>query len=262
MLRDVRRRQGLLAAVAFLSLAASACSGSSASAAPSGTPTAPGGNSGSSPTSAASGAGLSGAVANLSVVSNYKFKMTLAGGTFGSLFALLPVGGSTGNAAFTLSGMIVTSPAQAADITMGSFHIIEIGGYDYMDLGTGGFVKTPVTGTGLADSLSPATLFSSSITASTAGSYQLVGSESKNGVEADHYQANAAALAEYGSILGVTDATWSADVWLAKSGGYPVSVAIVAKATDKSVAYELSFDLTNVNDPSNSVTAPTNITGA
>ena len=261
MLRDVRRRQGLLAAVAIMSLAASACSGSTASAAPSGTPTGPSGSSGAAATSAAGGSGLSGAVVSLSRVSSYKFRMTLAGGTFGSLFALLPDGGSTGNAAFTVGGTIVTSPAQAADITMGSFHIIEIGGYDYMDLGTGGFVKTPVTGTGLADSLSPATLFSSAITASTVGGYQRVGSESKNGVDADHYQATAAALAEYGSILGVTDATWSANVWLAKAGGYPVSVAIVAQS-GSTVAYQLSFDLTNVNDPSNSVTEPTNVTGA
>jgi len=261
MLRDIRRRRGLLAAVATISLAASACSGSTASAAPSGTPAGPGGSSGSSATSAAGGSGLSGAAASLSVVSSYKFTMTLAGGSFGSLFSLLPGGGPTGNAAFTVSGMIVTSPAQAADITMGSFHIIEIGGYDYMDLGTGGFVKTPVTGTGLADSLSPATLFSSAITGSTAGGYQLVGSESKNGVDADHYQASSAALIEYAAILGVSNVTMAGDVWLAKAGGYPVSMAILAQS-GSTVAYQLSFDLTNVNDPSNSVTAPSNITGA
>jgi hypothetical protein len=258
MLRDIRRRRGLLAAVALLSLVASACSSSAATAAPSGTPPAPSGNSGS-PT--AGGSGLSGAAASLSVVSSYKFTMTLAGGSFGSLFSLLPGGGPTGNAAFTVSGTIVTSPAQAADITMGSFHIIEIGGYDYMDLGAGGFVKTPVTDTGLADSLSPATLFSSAITGSTAGGYQLVGSESKNGVDADHYQASSAALMEYAAILGVSNVTMAGDVWLAKAGGYPVSMAILAQS-GSTVAYQLSFDLTNVNDPSNSVTAPSNITGA
>ena len=73
--------------------------------------------------------------------------------------------------------------------------------------------------------------------------------------------ATTAALAEYGSTLGVTVATWSADVWIATDGGYPVSMDILATASDNSVAYEIKFDITNVNDPANKVTAPTNVTG-
>ncbi len=146
---------------------------------------------------------------------------------------------------------------------MAGFHIIEIGGFDYLDMtGTGAFLKTEASGTSMADSFSPATMFSSAIDTSTAGGYTKVGSENKNGVQADHYQASAADLAEYGSMLGVTGATWTADVWVAQDGGYPVSMSILAKATDNSVAYEIQFDITNVNDPANKVTAPTNVTGA
>ena len=36
---------------------------------------------------------------------------------------------------------------------------------------------------------------------------------------------------------------------------------IMAVASDKSVAYEIKFDLSNVNDPSNKVTAPANAIG-
>jgi hypothetical protein len=246
---------------ALFALAAGACSNSTSTASPAaptptGTsgPVATGGNGGSS--------GIAGAAANLSNISSYKFKMTLAGGSFGSLLSMFGSSSTADNVPFTVSGTVVTQPSQAADITLGTFHIIEIGGYDYTDMGTGGFVKLAETGSGLAQSFSPQTLFSSSIDASTANGYSLIGTETKNGVQANHYQASQATLAEFGSILGVTGATWSADVWIAQTGGYPVSVAIVATAADKSLAYEMSFDLSNINDPSNSVTVPTNVSGA
>jgi hypothetical protein len=105
-------------------------------------------------------------------------------------------------------------------------------------------------------------MFSSALDTSSASGWNKVGTETKNGVSADHYQASSSALAEYGSSLGVTGATWSADVWIATDGGYPVSMAIVATASDKSVAYEIKFDLSNVNDPANKITAPTNVTGS
>jgi len=38
-------------------------------------------------------------------------------------------------------------------------------------------------------------------------------------------------------------------------------MAIIGTAADKSIAYEILFDITNVNDPANVVTAPTNVTG-
>jgi hypothetical protein len=52
------------------------------------------------------------------------------------------------------------------------------------------------------------------------------------------------------------------DIWIAKAGGYPVSMAMVAKASDNSLAYEILFDITNVNDPTIKISAPTNIAGA
>jgi hypothetical protein len=61
-------------------------------------------------------------------------------------------------------------------------------------------------------------------------------------------------------MLSVTGATWTADVWIAQNGGYPVSMSILAKASDNSILYEIQFDITNINDPANKVTAPTNLT--
>ena len=44
--------------------------------------------------------------------------------------------------------------------------------------------------------------------------------------------------------------------------GYPVSVAVVAKNGDGSTAYEIKIDITKINDASNKVAAPANVTGA
>lgn len=188
--------------------------------------------------------------------------MTLAGGSFGSLLSALGGTGS-GGAPFTMTGTITVSPEKAADINLAGLHMIEVGGFDYLDMsGSGTFFKTAASGSSLADSFSPETMFSSALDTSSASGCHKVGTETKNGVSADHYQASSSALADYGSSLGVTGATWSADVWIAKDGGYPVSMAIVATASDKSVAYEIKFDLSNVNDPANKITAPTNVTGS
>jgi hypothetical protein len=161
-----------------------------------------------------------------------------------------------------MTGTIVEKPTAAADITMAGFHIIEVGGTDYLDMGgSGSFISYPATGTSMADSFAPSTMFSSMMDPSTLGGFTKVGTEQKNGVTADHYQASQAALAELGSAADVTAAAWSADIWIATNGGYPVSMAIIGTAADKSTAYEILFDITNVNDPANVVTAPTNVTG-
>jgi hypothetical protein len=261
----VREKQGrgLLLMVAALALGAAACSGSS------GTPSPATSGNVATDTPAATvqasdsgGLGLTGAAASLADATSYKFKMTLSGGNYGQSLSLLGAAGASGDGPFVFSGTFVNKPTKAADIQMTGLHLIEIDGFEYMDMGTGGFGKTQVTDKGWADSVSPVTMFSSPIVASVADSYVKVGSENKNGVDADHYQASSAAFAEQASILGIANATWSGDIWIAGDGDYPISVAIVAKADDGSTVFEMSFDLTNVNDPANSVTAPTNVIGA
>jgi hypothetical protein len=108
----------------------------------------------------------------------------------------------------------------------------------------------------MVDAFAPSAMFAGFATASLS-SYELVGSEKKNGVDASHYQANASKLAAYGSAYGVPgNATWSGDIWVAKEGGFPVSVNILAKDSANKVAFQMSYDMTNINDPSLKVTAP------
>jgi hypothetical protein len=250
--------------IAAVTLAAAACSSSTGTASPAAsatsTPTGPAAT--GQPGNSGTGAGLTDAAANLSNATSYKFKMTLSGGNFGQTVSLLSAAGASGDGPFTLSGTVLSKPAKAADVQLTGFHIVEVDGYDYIDTGLGGFVKTPVSDAGWADSVSPVTMFTSSIGASTSGNFLKVDSGTKNGVNTDHYQASSGAFDEQASILGIAGATWSGDVWIAADGGYPVSAAVVAKAADNSIAYEMTFDLSNVNDPANSVVAPTNVVGA
>jgi hypothetical protein len=261
MFQSVHRQgRGLVVLLVITAVALSACGGSSATAAPGSSNN--GGNAASANTGGnGSGSGLAGAASAFSTIDSYKFSMTLAGGDLGSTLAMLGGSSPSGNAPFTYSGTMIVKPAKAADISMTGFHVIEIGGDDYLDIGgTGGFVKSAVEGTGMTDSLAPIQMFQNVVDPSVISGYNKVGSETKNNVVTDHYQASASALAEYGSMLSVTGATWTADVWIAQNGGYPVSMSILAKASDNSIVYEIQLDITNINDPANTVTAPTNLT--
>lgn len=261
---SVVRKQGrvLLTLVAIMSIAVSACSSNSTPAASVGSSNNGGAVATDNSANQGGGAGISGAADNFASISSYKFSMTLAGGTWGSMLSSLGGAGVSGGGAMKISGTVVSKPAAASDVTMSGFHIIQIGGFEYLDMGTGSFIKSASSSSSMADAFSPSKMFSQYVGVSGADGYNKVGSETKNGVDTDHYQASASALAGYGSLAGVANATWTVDVWIAKTGGYPVSLAMVAKASDNSVAYEILFDITNVNDPANTITAPTNVTGA
>jgi hypothetical protein len=250
--------RGIVALVAVTALVVAGCGGNSATPAPSATPTSAASATATDSAGTNANAGLAGAAAALGNQNSYKFSMSLIG-DFGSMLASLA--GST-DTADNISGTITLMPDKQADINGSGFHIIETQGFDYMDLaGTGSFSQTPITNS-MVDTFSPSTIFSNSIVASTFADWNLVGTESKGGVQADHYQADDAAVATYGSVLGITGATWTTDVWVAHDGGYLLSVNISAKAADGSMPYEMKFDITNVNDAGNKVAAPTNVTGA
>lgn len=254
MVRIVKHGRGLLVVLALLAIAVSACSsdvGSKSSNAASQRA----GQSQAAASQGTDGGNISGAAAALENITSYKFSMTLAGGQFATLTTLL--GGTGTSGAVTLSGTIVVKPEKAADITIAPWHIIEVGGVDYTDLsGTGSYVSSPASDTSMAKSLSPAEMFSGALGVFSAGDFNKVGTEQKNGVTADHYVATEAALAKLGQRGVAPGATWTAEIWIAKDGGYPDSMKIIATMPDQSIGYEILFDLTNVNDPANKVTAP------
>jgi hypothetical protein len=266
MVRFVQRQgRGLLVLPVVVAIALAGCSGGASTASPSASaetaaPTELATIAPAPPTEVATGPTLAGAAGALSQLASYKFTMTLAGGSVVAQIAMLP-GTSImdTDAPVTIKGTVVTQPGSAIEVRIADFHMIAIGGFDYFDTGVGGY--TQASDTGIADSFSPASEFSTAIDPSTVADYNDLGAESKDGVQAEHYQASSAALAYLASIAGV-QGTWTSDVWVAVDGGYPVSVAVVATAADKSIPYEILFDITDVNAAGNSVAAPTNVTGA
>ena len=268
-----RQGRGLLILTAVAALALSACGGGSQTPAPSATDVNP---SASLPiaTSSPTGNGspvLAGAADALASLTSYKFRMTQAGTDSVNQVADLTGNASSSNGSVMFNGTVILKPDKAAEVTTTGLHIISVGGFDYMDVGNAGFAKmaadspgaSPSSGASpspasISDPFTPAQVFSNI----RMSGYSNVGSETKNDVFSDHYQAGASALAELGSVSVVKGATWSADIWIAKDGGYPVSIAIVATAKDGTIPYETTFDLTNINDAANKVTAPENVVGA
>ena len=269
----------MLALLTVAAVALSACGGGSATTGTSGnagqtsgtigTTNQPGTSSQPTPVST----GLAAAASALEGVTSYRFTMTETGGTFGPTLSLLP-DASNGTPTFNLSGTFVLKPDKAADVTVaGALRVISIGGFDYQDNALqGSFTKNDTGNPGLVDSLSPDYVFTSTFGPNFdfTNGFDKKQSESRNGVDTDDYVANdtgTSALKELGSVAGVPDAAWTAEIWLAQQGGYPVKMTITATSvatptSASAVVFVRSFDITKVNDAGNKVTAPTNVTGA
>jgi hypothetical protein len=190
----------------------------------------------------ASGDGLSGAAAAFSEIQSFQFSITMSGGSYGAMLGSAP-----------MTGTIVLSPEKASDVNIMGMQIREVGGKSYVKMGTSWIESTDDSSSSLADSLAPDKMFDSYV-GDMASGYTMVGEEQKNGVTAIHYTASTDLFGSYGSMLGVAGGTWTADVWVAKDGGYPVSMKI--EATGGSEDFLFAMDITHVNDPANVITAP------
>jgi len=213
------------------------------------------------------------AVSSLRKATSYKFSMTFVGAATNpdspdadflhSLLELVP-GSSCGSGTFTLKGTVANQHAGPTkgfesvfdiDVTCPGLHIVEIGGSLYVDKGgTGTFAKTQLDDAYSLDFLLPAHLVEHCVDAHLASHYALVGPEPKDGVNTDRYRSDKELDEEK---QGGQYDTWSADIWLANAGGYPISMDVVARESDGGEPYEVAFDITNVNDPANKVSAPT-----
>ena len=264
-----RHGRGLLILTAVVAVVVSACGGTTLTAVPPATEAPTPTTSQPAATSSPGNGGpiLAGASDALASLTSYKFHMTQAGTD--SVNKLADIAGNasstSANGSVTFSGTVILKPAKAVEVTTTGLHVIFVGGFDYMDVGNAGaFAQIAADSTSISDPFTPPQVFSPTQVFSKirVSGYSNVGSETKNDVFSDHYRAGASALAEWGSVSGVKGATWSADLWIAKEGGYPVSLAILATATDGTIPYQTTFDLSNINDASNKVTAPQNVTGA
>jgi len=172
-----------------------------------------------------------------------------------------------------MSGTVILKPAKAGDVTVkDTLHVISIGGFDYADIGlTGAFTKNDSATASLIDSLSPITVYSSTF----GSSFDFAAGFNKKGPRRRTVSTPTSTRppmlvvppwlnSDRSPALGLD---LDGEIWVAKKGGYPVSMTITASSlatatSEASVMYARSFDITKVNDAGNKVTAPTNVTGA
>jgi outer membrane lipoprotein-sorting protein len=242
---STRTIRGLLALGLVVGLAAAACSAKSAA---SGVPVVPGVNAGGTGSLAS---GLSG---NLATLDSYQFSWSFSSASSTATSA------STGS--FKTSGIVINKPTKAYKIdNLGMLQVIVIGDKGWMSYDNGS-TWTPDTtytsGSSSLDSLLPDSLYGTNFD-SNAAEFTVAGSENKNGIDCVHYTGSSS-LGALGALAGV-NATFKSDLWVAKSGNYPVSgfYGWTAASGGEAGSWGYQFDVTNVNDSANKVDPPTNV---
>lgn len=164
-----------------------------------------------------------------------------------------------------MEGTLIFRPTRAADIsiTMGTeaqkteMGYRLIGDEAWVGIGDSWMVSTAEDAQSTIDAFAADKMLGSF---GSMSGLSAVGEESKNGVATTHYTAPGDVVgASLGTSIGLPDATWSMDFWVAKEAGYAVSYAIVGKGASGS--FEMTLDVTKINDPGNAVEKPANVDG-
>ncbi|HEY7523229.1 MAG TPA: hypothetical protein VH720_06190 [Candidatus Limnocylindrales bacterium] len=159
-----------------------------------------------------------------------------------------------GTSTTEIAGTVIRDPEPAHDLTITtggvSQHVILVGGTAYVGEGDGPFVQLPAAAVeAMTRQFDIALLIGGFNRPDLAGAMETVGNESKNGVDTTHYHLDGSTPA--GQAAGVPS-TGVLDLWIA-GDGYMVSMV----ATDMAPQAKLiQFDISNVNDPANTVEAP------
>lgn len=257
-----------VAGLAALAIAIAACGGSATPAASTQATSAPGTSQPAAseatastapeatavPTTGGTGGGVAGAASSLANLDSYHLKMALATtGMQDSMFSAFGDG-------FLVDLTQINLPAKAADvsISMGTAASKMTLGYRlvgdkaWMRIGDSWTPSTAAEVQSSLDSFAPDKLF---------GGFEGVsgvtpaGDETKNGVHTTHYTVASAAVADaVGSSIGLPNATWTVDFWMAKDGGYPIAYSVVGKGATGS--FSMTLDVTDINSSSNKVDAP------
>jgi hypothetical protein len=186
---------------------------------------------------------LGNVLTQLNGLSSYQFKFTLKGGSYAS--SVGPAG---------VVGTVVNSPSFAVQFTYADVEIIEIHGKNWTRNGSAWDLSPYPDSLTTYDSYGPAILLSHYFPASVAAYYAPAGDETVNGVPATHYTAAPAILNSMASYWGVKPgATLAGDIWIAKSGGYPVRWKVTGTGTDD---FEFLVDITKANDAANVIAVP------
>jgi hypothetical protein len=186
---------------------------------------------------------VAGVLTQLNGLTSYQFKFTLKGGGYAS--SVGPAG---------VVGTVVNSPSFAVQFTYADIEVIAVKGNNWTKNGSSWdaspYPNSPTT----YDSYGPAILLSHYFPVSIAAYYKPAGDETVNGVPATRYTAVPSILNSMAAYWGVkSGATLAGDIWIAKSGGYPVRWKVTGTGTDD---FEFLVDITKANDPANVIAVP------
>jgi hypothetical protein len=207
------------------------------------------------PTPGGQGADIGGAAAALAGLDSYHLAIVMKmEGLESSTFSMFGDG-------LEMEGTIIFRPTQAADIaiSMGAegqkleMGYRLIGDKAWVSLGDAWMESPAEDAQKTIDSFAADKMLGSF---ASVGGLTAVGEETRNGVETVHYSAPADVVGQaLGTSIGLADATWSMDFWVAKDAGYAVAYAVVGKGASGS--FEMTLDVTDINNPANAVEEPT-----
>jgi hypothetical protein len=206
------------------------------------------------PTDAGAAPNIGGAAAALADLESYHLKITMKmDGVESSMFSAFGDG-------LTMEGTVIFKPVRAADITMSTGTAAQpmdigyrvIGDKAWVSLGDAWMATPAEDAQATIESLAPEKLLGSF---SSVPGLVPVGDETRNGVATTHYQASGPDIgAMMGSSLGLPDATWTVDFWVAKDGGYAVGYSVVGESATGS--FEMTLDVSEIDNPANTVEPP------
>ncbi|HEX7612670.1 MAG TPA: hypothetical protein VF371_07825 [Candidatus Limnocylindrales bacterium] len=201
---------------------------------------------------------LASALAKLNGLTSYQFKLTVKGGSYAT---------SVGTGGVV--GTVVNKPTFAVHFTYADLEIIEIQGKNWSKFGTDWVASKYGTLPTTYDSYGPANQLTHYFDASVTPYYTAAGDETVNGVLATRYKATPQILSFMVGNWGVTAANGNSDslvragdIWIAKTGGYPVRWNVTATGgvagagSGGSANFEYLLDITKANDAGNKIVVP------
>ena len=238
--------RGLLTTCVALVFVAAACGGSSSTPGlGGGVPTLNlGGGGGGGGGTGSLSSGLAG---NLDKLDSYQFAETMSGSSFGA-------GASSDSSGATISGTVINKPDKREWINFAGSQFIVIGDQEWIS--SDGTTWTPTgSNTSAFSTFLPSMLYGTWFDSFASG-YKSAGDDTQNGIACTHYKGDNSINALYGSLAGV-QGTFTADLWIAKDGGYPVKgvLAFSATAGGQAGTFGYTLDVTHVNDSTANVVA-------
>jgi hypothetical protein len=201
---------------------------------------------------------LANTLTQLDGLTSYNFKLTVKGGSYAT--SVGPAG---------IVGTVVNKPSFAVQFTYADLQIIEVQGKNWSKFGTDWVASKYGTLPTTYDSYGPVNQLTHYFDASVTPYYTAAGDETVNGVLATRYTATPQILSFIVGNWGVTSANGNSDslvragdIWIAKTGGYPVRWKVTATGgvagpgSGGSADFEYLLDITKANDAGNKIVVP------